>query len=254
MRWRRSIWCIFLVLASMAMHAQKLTFGMALRYPQSSSLETNEGRTLYFADDINSAYKVSSDHALQPRSIAFPELHSRYLLNDNVFLQYQLGFLSYLKTVNILYNSSLHNEVEFSNSFDYSFLTNQLSFGYRFLRGKEMRLTLSADLGNYYLMRFKEVSRKDESLWLKNQHPYGQIIHQDYASLADMFFVAGISGGIEYYLLTLKVSYQQSFTGLNEEGDFYTAFRGLYLTAGLNLLNFHVKSKKLIRMKQYPGQ
>jgi len=252
--WRRGILYILLVGMTQQAFTQKLTIGADLRYPVISELETNEGRILYFADDINSAYQVDSDHRLQSRSFAFPELYARYLVDDNIFAQYQIGFLSYLKTVNTLYNSSLHNNVEYANSFDYSYLSNELSVGYRFLRGKEMRLTLSGGLGHYYLLRFKEVSRKDESLWLKNQYPYGQVIHQDYASIADQFFAYKITGGLEYYILTVSVSYHQSFTDLNNTGEFNNSYRALYINAGLNLLNFQMKNKKLIRIRKIPAQ
>ena len=252
--WRQGILYVLLVGMTSQAFTQKLTVGADLRYPVFSELETKEGRTLYFADDINSAYQVDSDHRLRSRSFAFPESYARYLFNDNVFVQYQIGYLSYLKTVNTLYKSSLHNNVKYTNSFDYSYLTNQLSVGYRFLRGKEMRFTLSGGIGQYYLLRFKEISRKDESLWLKNLVPYGQVIHQDYASISDQFFTYIFSGGLEYYILTVKVTYHQSFTNLNETGDFINAYRAFYISAGLNLLNFQVRNKKLIRINNNPDQ
>jgi hypothetical protein len=229
--------------------SQKFTLGGALRYPVYSELSTIAEKTYYFSDDVNSIYSVRPENQLQPRSVIFPELYARVMFNDNIFARYRLGYLSFLKSVNINYNSRYHDDLNYTNSFDYSFLTIQLSFGYRFFRGKEVRFELSAGVSNYYLIRFKEVSHKDESLWLVNQYPFGQIIHQDISSIRNNFFCYDLSAGLEYYVLLINVSYQRSFTELNEEGDFYHSYNAFFVCAGINLFNFLIENKKIVKYK-----
>lgn len=229
--------------------SQKLTIGGALRYPIYAELSTIDEKIYYFSDDVNSIYIVQTDDKLKPRSIMFPEIYARVMFNDNIFTRYKIGYLSFLKSVNINYNSRFHDNLNFTNSFDYSFLTNQISVGYRFLRGKEIRLELSAGVSNYYLLSFKEVSHKDESLLLVNQYPHGQVIHQDISSIRKSFFCYDLSAGLEYYILLLNVSYQRSFTELNVEGDFYQTYNSLFVSAGINLFNFLIENKKFVKYK-----
>jgi len=243
---------IFLLLATMTiteLSAQKFTIGGALRYPVSADLSTLSDKTFYFADDVNSIYTVQPDDRLKPRSFLFPEAYARFMANDNIFVRYKIGYLSYLKSVNINYNSGYHNNLDYTNSFDYSFLTNQISAGFRFFRGKEIRLELSAGVSYYYLLWFKEVSRKDESLLLVNQYPYGQVIHQDLSSINSSFFDYDLSAGLEYYVFNLNLSYQQSFTGLNERGDFYRSYQAVFINVGINLFNFLVENKRIVKFK-----
>jgi hypothetical protein len=229
--------------------SQKFTLGGVLRYPIYSELLTVEEKIYYFSDDVNSIYSVQPEDKLKPRSLMFPEVYARIMFNDNIFARYKMGYLSFLKSVNINYNSRFHDNLNYTNNFDYSFLTNQLSAGYRFLRGKEIRFELSAGVSHYYLLRFKEVSRKDKSLLLVNQYPFGQVIHQDISSIKRSFFSYDFSAGLEYYILILNVSYQRSFTELNVEGDFYQAYNAFFVSAGINLFNFLIENKKFVKYK-----
>lgn len=240
---------ILLLVTALPGWTQKCTIGGALRYPVQASLTTIPEQVFYFADDVNSIYIVRPEDKMKPRSLLFPEVFARYMFNDNIFIRYNFGYLSYLKSVNINYNSRFHDNLNYTNSFDYSYLTNQLGAGYRFLRGKEVRMHLSAGVSHYYLIRFKEVSRKDESLLLVNQFPYGQLIHQDFSSITRSLFTYHFEVGLEYYLFTLSVSYQNSFTGLNEQGDFYDSYQAVFINAGINIFNFLVENKKFIRHK-----
>ena len=243
---------ILMLLVSMNTHkgiSQKFTIGGALRYPIYAELSTIDEKIYYFADDVNSIYSVQPEDKLNPRSFIFPEVYARVMFNDNIFARYRIGYLSFLKSVNINYNSRYHDDLNYTNSFDYSFLTNQLSVGYRFFRGKEFRFELSAGVSNYYLLRFKEVSHKDESLLLVNQYPFGQVIHQDFSSIKNSFFCYDLSAGLEYYILLLNVSYQGSFTELNVEGDFYKSYNAFFVSAGINLFNFMIENKKIVKYK-----
>jgi len=108
--------------------AQKITLGASLRYPVFASLPSFDEKVFLFADDVNSIYAVRPEKGLKPRSLLFPEICGRYLFNDNIFIRYELGYLSYLKTVNINYNSRFHDNLNYEYSFDYSYLTNHFSF------------------------------------------------------------------------------------------------------------------------------
>lgn len=243
---------ILLLLVLINIHegiSQKFTIGGTLRYPIYAELSTIDEKIYYFSDDVNSIYLVQPEDKLTPRSLIFPDVYARVMFNDNIFTRYKIGYLSFLKSVNINYNSRYHDDLNYTYSFDYSFLTNQLSMGYRFFRGKEIRFELSAGVSNYYLLRFREVSHKDESLLLVNQYPYGQVIHQDISSIKNSFFCYDLSAGLEYYILLINVSYQRSFTELNVEGDFYKSYSAFFVSAGINLFNFMIENKKFVKYK-----
>ena len=80
--------------------SKKITFGGALRYPVNAELTTANEITYFFADDVNSVYSVQPDDRLQPRSLLFPEIYGRMMFNDNIFIRYNIGYLSYLKNFN----------------------------------------------------------------------------------------------------------------------------------------------------------
>lgn len=228
---------------------QRLTVTPGIRIPASASLATTGNLVYYFSDDVNSVYDIRTDDLLKPRSLFFPEINVRYLFNDNLFVTWQAGYLSYLKELEINYNSRFQTDTRYFTQFDYSFFTNSLSAGYRFFRGKEMRLVVSGGIDYHQLVRFKEVSRKDEKYFLINQYPYGHIIHENFSQIADGFPNYQVRAGIEYYIFTLQAGVTGSFTDMNTsaESSFYKGYRYYFVSAGINLIQWLPRSGRNIK-------
>lgn len=228
---------------------QRVTFTPGIRIPVSAGIATTNQLTYYFSDDVNSVYHIRTEDGLAPRSLFFPEGTIRYLMNDNLFVTYQAGYLSFLKELEINYNSRFQSDTRYFTQFDYSFLTNTLSAGYRFFRGKEVRLILQAGIDHHLLVRFKEISRKDEKYFLINQYPYGHIIHQNFSEIAGGFMNYQVRAGIEYYIFTFQAGMEGSITDLNASSarDFYKGYSFYFVSAGINLVHWLPKSGRNIR-------
>jgi hypothetical protein len=228
---------------------QRLTFTPGICVPAGASLSTAGHLTYYFSDDVNSVYDIRTNDLLKTRSLFFPEVNIRYLFNDNFFVNWQAGYLSFLKELEINYNSRFQTDTRYYTQFDYSFFTNSLSAGYRFFRGKEVRLIVSAGIDYHQLVRFKEVSRKDEKYFLINQYPYGHIIHQNFSEIVNGFLNYQVRAGIEYYLFTFQAGMTGSITDINAsaESSFYKGYTCYFVSAGINLIQWLPRSGKNIK-------
>jgi hypothetical protein len=240
---------LMLGLQEPAAHGQRLTFIPGIRIPALANLATTGHLTYYFSDDVNSVYNIRTDDLMKSRSLLFPEMNIRYLFNDNLYVNWLAGYLSFLKELEINYDSRFQTNTRYFTQFDYSFLTNSLSAGYRFFRGKEVRLLLDAGIDYHMLTRFKEVSRKDEKYFLINQYPYGHIIHQNFSDIAAGFFSYQVRAGIEYYLFTFQAGITGSITDINgsEKSSFYKGYNCFFISAGINIVHWLPRSGRNIK-------
>jgi hypothetical protein len=231
-----------------SLKAQKLTFGAKIIFPFKTELETLSELNYFYADDINSSYKLVPENKLKTRSYVSLIIYTQYMLNDNWFISYYTGYLPYLKRYNIYYNTTYIDNINLKTRFDYSFFTNSLRLGYKFLRTKEVRPKIYAGVTYFSLFRFKEVLHRAEEYRLVNQYPYGQVIHQQIAAIKDNFFSYTIGLGLDYYLLNFDIVYDYSILDVGND-LFYKHYSSLYFTAGINLATLLVKSRKVIKYK-----
>ena len=234
---------LFFILIS-SLNAQKLTIGAKIVFPYSTELETSPELDYYYADDINSFYKLVPEDKLNTRSYFSLTIYTRYMFNDNWFINYEAGYLPYLKHYNIYYNTTYIDNINLKTRFEYSYFTNSLKLGYIFLRTKEVRPKIFAGINTFSLFRFREVIHRAEEYRLVNQYPYGQVIHQQIAAIKDNFLNYTIGAGLDYYILNFEFVYDCSFdkTGTDE---FYKFYKSFYFTAGINLATILIKTKKV---------
>jgi hypothetical protein len=122
--------------------------------------------------------------------------------------------------------------------YDYSFFTNTLYAGYKFLRTRELRPKIFSGITHLSLLRLQEVTNRSIEYHLRNTDPYGKVIHQQVNGMHNSFFAHTIGVGIEYYILNIDITYDYSITTLEKTSSmpFYTQYRMLSLSAGINLL------------------
>lgn len=235
---------------SLVIYAQQLTFSINGILPIDPRIETINELNYYYADDINSQYKVNPEDVLRARSIISIKPGFRNMLNDNWFVNYEISYLSFLKTIKILYNTRHINNVNLDTRFNYSYLSNTLTGGYRFLHIKEVRPKLYTGISLYSLIRFKEIGHRADENKLINLYPYGQIIHQEISAIKNNFLAYTIGFGLEYYLLNFNIEYVSSMTKLGAKNSIYKNFNVLYFSTGLNLKTFLIISKKIKNYKK----
>jgi hypothetical protein len=238
---------LFTVLLPLTVDAQSLKIGLKASAPLSANLETVQQASYYFADDRNTAYNVRPDKGLEKRFIVFPRLFAQYMLNDNLLLGYETGYTTFLKKYTIRADSDVKNNQVMDTHYDYSFFTNTLYAGYKFLRTRELRPKLYTGITHLTLLRLKEVTNRSTEYYLNNIDPYGRVIHQQVNSLQNSIFAHTIGFGIEYYILNIDLTYDYSLTTLEKAAamPFYRQYRMLSLSAGINLLGVLPGSSKV---------
>lgn len=239
---------LFIFIVPIQLISQKLTTGIKTIIPINPKLETVDELNYYFADDVNSSYKLVPEDKLKTRSYISLKIYTRYMVNDNWFISHEAGYLPYLKKYNLYYNSTYINDINLKTRFDYSFFTNSLLFGYKFLRIKEIRPKLYGGISLFTLLRFKEVLNRAEEYRLVNQYPYGQVIHQQIATIKNNFLNYTVGVGFEYYILSFDIVYDCSFNKIGGD-ELYKLYNSFYFSVGLNLVNILVKSKKVEKYK-----
>jgi hypothetical protein len=230
--------------------AQKLSFGIKSVFPVSANLESPGRLDYYYADDINSHYTVLPEKKLQLRSLLTLKPYLQFMFNDDWFAIYELSYLDYQKTYGIKYNTTYVEMVNLDTRFNYGFLTNCISIGYKFLRTKEIRPSLYIGANLMTLMRFKEITDKADEYRLVNNNPYGQVIYQDISSLKDNFITYTAGFGLEYYVLKIDFWYDLSPSETGKTSDFYGNYSSLNFSVGFNLFNILLKSKKVIKYNE----
>jgi hypothetical protein len=192
----------------------------------------------FYADDRNSSYTLRPGKGMEKRFVVFPKLFAQYMLNDNWLIGYEAGYSTFLKKYAIRADNTFKSNLVLDTYYDYSFFSNALYIGYRFLRTREIRPKLFTGISHLALLRMEEVTRRAEEYHLKNIEPYGKVIHQQVNGFSNSFFAHTIGFGIEYYLLTIDITYDYAITPLekNNSMPFYTKYHMLNLSAGLNLL------------------
>lgn len=229
---------LFFLLVSLSLPAQSLKVGIKAATPVLARLETVQQTNYYFADDRNSAYSVRPDNNLKKRFVIFPRLFAQYMLNDNVYIHYEAGYSSYLMSYKIRGYNEFKNDLILDTHIDYSFITNSLFIGYKFLRTRELRPRLYSGLTHATLLPLREVTKRDPEYYLKNIEPYGQVINRQIYGITNSFFTHTIGIGIDYYILNIDVFYDYSL-GKLESGQvmpLYKNYRMLTVCAGINLL------------------
>ena len=241
---------LFIFILPIQIVSQKLTTGIKTVIPINAKLETIDELNYYYADDVNSWYKLVPEDKLITRSYISLKFFTRYMVNDNWFISHEVGYLPFLKKYNLYYNCTYINNINLKTRFDYSYFTNSIFVGYKFLRIKEIRPKLYGGISLFSLFRFKEVLSRAEEYRLVNQYPYGQVIHQQIGSIKNNFLNYTVGFGFEYYILNFDIIYDCSFKNIGSD-DFYKLYKSLYLNVGINLANILVKSKKVVKHKVF---
>jgi hypothetical protein len=101
-----------------------------------------------------------------------------------------------------------------------------------------VRPKLFTGIGHLALLRMEEVTKRSEEYHLKNIDPYGKVIHQQVNGFSNSFFAHTIGFGVEYYILTVDLTYDYAISALekNAPGSLYTSYHLLSFSAGINLL------------------
>jgi hypothetical protein len=160
------------------------------------------------------------------------------MLNDNWLLGFEAGYSTFLKKFSIRANDDFRKNFNLDTHYDYSFVSHALYVGYKFLRTRELRPKIYTGLSYLSLLRLREVTNRSLDFYLKNIDPYGKIIHQQINELNNSFFLHTIGLGLEYYLLTLDITYDYAVSPLEQATaiPLYTHYRMLNISAGINLL------------------
>jgi hypothetical protein len=234
--------------------AQKLFIGVKSVLPVNSAIETPSHFNYYFADDINSSYYVAPENSISAMTLITLRPYIHYMFNDNLFMNYELSVISYLKTVRIRYNNTYVHDIGLDTRFNYTFFTNSVVAGYKFLRGKEIRPRVYFGASTYSLLAFNEVTQRAEKYKLINQYPYGQIIHQNFTPIRNNFYTYTLGVGFDYYVLNIDFCYDftPKTVGSNKT-SIYKNYNSSFITIGVNLWSFLIRSKKIIRFKDTEG-
>jgi hypothetical protein len=221
-----------------SLSAQSLKIGLKASAPISANLSTVKELNYYYADDRNSAYTLNPDKGLEKRFVVFPRLFAQYMLNDNFLVGYEAGYSTFLKKFAIRANNNFKNNLVLDTYYDYSFFSNSLYVGYKFLRTREIHPKLFTGITHLALLRMEEVTNRSEEYHLKNIDPYGKVIHQQVNGFSNSFFAHTLGFGIEYYILTVDITYDYAISALekNTPGSLYKNYHLFSFSAGINLL------------------
>jgi hypothetical protein len=247
---KQKILILLLLGTGLSGSAQKLSLGIKTVLPLNSILETPSHFNYYFADDINSSYYVAPENSISAMTLITLRPYIHCMFNDNIFMNYELSVISYLKTVRIRYNTTYVHDIGLDTRFNYTFFTNSVVAGYKFLRGKEIRPRVYFGASTYSLIAFKEVTQRAAKYKLINQYPYGQIIHQNFTPIRNNFYAYVFGIGLDYYVINFDFYYDftPSTVGSNTT-SIYKNYHSSYFTVGVNLWSFLIRSKKIIRFK-----
>ena len=210
-------------------------------------LKTVDKKVFSYADDVNTTYTVENKDEMTTEGLLSPSLYFNYFLNDNLFLQYETGIYAYKKDYTVSYKDNLVAPISKQHIYNYQFLSNKLSIGYRFMRTKAMRAKVYGGPGMYSLLQLNERATRTESHLLKNIAPYGQVIHKEVNRINNNFYTWHVGVGIDYYLLSFEMSYEKNFSAVDTtpSESYYQSSETVIMSLGIRLFNGFVKGKKV---------
>ncbi|HEX8530616.1 MAG TPA: hypothetical protein VF646_11360, partial [Cytophagales bacterium] len=203
--------------------------------------------TFYFADDVNTEFRVKPEAAMRPRLLVYPRLFCQYLFNDNYLVSFESGYLSLLKQYTIREYGDFKQDFVWDTRYKYTFFTNTFHAGYAFWRTREVRPRVFAGITQYVPLEVTEVTGRAAENRLARVEPYGQVIHRNIRALPGSLWTTTVGAGLQYYLFQVDVYYDRSL-GRVEKNQFqplYRHYSSFSATAGVNLLHLLVKSKKV---------
>ena len=243
---------LIISLAPFLINAQKLTLGLGVFSSIGlDNIETRNELLYHFSDDANSQYTLKSSETLLKSGIA-PKFYLQYMFNDNLYFNYESGFMYYNKAFDVGIKNDVLDTREVAN-YNYSFLSNAVYLGYKFGRKRVVRPKLFGGLSALSMVSLNESSKGQGNYTLANDGIPGDIIHQQISSINNNFLNASIGFGIEYYFLNIDLIYDRSVLNIESERfqPFYEKYHGIYISVGIDLVNIIPNSSK--KVTKYPS-